>query len=536
MIKDHTTNLPKSDYCIKPGYAHRSERSYFEDSQTCSLGVVHQPDIYPFSAYLARHLGCTYILDIGCGRAKKLIELHPEFQIIGVDYGPNLNYCRNAYHFGTWIDHDLETVLHPFLPQAALKKTLVICSDVIEHLAHPEHILETLSLHLEFIPAAVISTPERDLVRGTSDTGPPANPSHIREWNREELTSLLRKAGMNIGFVGLSINNDKDRQKKTTIAVVHNKSFPQPTHAPEEFRVTAIMTAYNEADIILPSIRRLLTQGIRVHLIDNWSDDATAAVVKPLVDEALITYERFPPTGPERYYEWRKLLARVEDLSSTLASDWFIHHDVDEIRHCPWLGFSLLDGIYIADKAGYNAIDHSVIEFSPINNDYISGTDFGEHFSYWDFGRRPGHFLQIKAWKNVGLRADLKSSGGHQAAFSGRRVFPYKFLLCHYPIRTDEQGKRKVFTERLDRYSPAERADGLHIQYDCISRSHDFICEARLLNCFIPSEIYVENLIEMISGIGIIQQPISTERSPDREPKWRKLKSTIRSWVSRNWP
>lgn len=43
------------------------------------------------------------------------------------------------------------------------------------------------------------------------------------------------------------------------------------------------MTAYNEADIILPSILRLLSQDIAVHLIDNWSDDASEQIIQPLV-------------------------------------------------------------------------------------------------------------------------------------------------------------------------------------------------------------------------------------------------------------
>lgn len=499
--------------------------------------VVHQPDIYLFAAYLARRFSCTSILDIGCGRALKLVALHPEFQIIGVDCGLNLQYCRQSYRFGTWLECDLETVHPPFLPEPVLRKTLIICSDVIEHLVHPEHLMQTLSSHLRFVPAMVLSTPERDLVRGILDTGPPANPSHVREWNRAELGRLLRKSGMPGSFLGLTVNNDKDLQKKTTVAVVHNSNFPEFTNTPKTFHVTAIMTAYNEADIILPSILRLLSQDIAVHLIDNWSDDASEQIIQPLVEKGFITYERFPTTGATTHYEWRRLLARIEELSSTLESDWFVHHDVDEIRNSPWPDLSLRDGIYLADIAGYNAIDHSVIEFRPTDNGYIAGTDFGDYFHHWDFGCRPGHFQQIKAWKNLGQRVDLRSTGGHEAAFFGRRVFPYKFLLRHYPIRTVQQGTRKVFKERLNRFSPAERADGWHSQYDGFEQTHQFLHHPSTLNRFVPSEMYVTYLIELLSGIGIVRPRRNFDDDADagtgsRNPR-KKWPWTLLSWLIR---
>lgn len=32
---------------------------------------------------------------------------HPEFQIIGVNCGLNLQYCRQSYRFGTWLEYDV---------------------------------------------------------------------------------------------------------------------------------------------------------------------------------------------------------------------------------------------------------------------------------------------------------------------------------------------------------------------------------------------------------------------------------------------
>ena len=517
------------DYCIKPGYAHRTETAYFEDTSTGITGIVHQPDIYPLAAFLAKRFDCTQILDLGCGRAQKLASLHPAFKVIGVDCGSNLRYCRDTYGFGSWIEHDLESVLPDMLPAEDLKRTLVVCSDVIEHLARPEALLTTLANLLEVAPVALLSTPERDLVRGADDHGPPANVAHVREWNRSELSMLLRKAGLTIGFIGLTNNNDRDLEKKTSVAILHNNHFPRPHRAPDKFRVTALMTAYNEADIVLPSIQHLLDQGIHVHLIDNWSTDNTYELLRPLISSGQISYEHFPIGSPGKTYEWTKLLSRVEELSTTLQCDWFIHHDVDEIRQSPWPECTLRDALYLADRAGFNAIDHTVIDYRPIDNSYVPGTDFGAHFSWWEFGKRPGHFAQIKAWKNIGQRIDLASSGGHDASFHNRKVFPYKFLLRHYPIRSDAHGALKVFQDRLGRFSANERDKGWHTQYDKCKPGQSFLRDPSSLNQADIAKEKDKFLIELLSGIGIIPTPPAQTSHPTvREKKSSKMWKWLR--------
>lgn len=513
LTPDFASTTLGPDYCIKPGYMHRAAASYFEDAIASSSGVIHQPDVYPFAAHIARGFGCTHILDIGCGRARKLVALHPEFQIVGIDFGSNLKYCKQTYHFGTWIEHDLETIMSLDLPEAILRKTLIVCSDVIEHLSHPEGLLQTLSRFLQFAPVAILSTPDRDLVRGRDDLGPPANVAHVREWNSAELASLLARAGTTVGFLGLTNNNDHDLEKTTILAVLHNQAFPKPAKAPDDFRVTAIMTAFNEADIIHPSIAHLVSQGVRTHVIDNWSSDETETSLKPLLDTGMVTYERFPPDGPSEFYEWRTLLARVEEVARGLDADWVIHHDVDELRESPWEGVSLRDGLFFADAMGFNAVDHTVIEFRPVNDTFIAGTDFSSHFRFWEFARRPGHFQQVKAWKNINKVVDLKSSGGHGAEIQDRRVFPYKFLLRHYPVRSRAHGRRKVFQERVGRYSPEEKRAGWHVQYDSLAADHEFIVDRSTLTEYSAADFFRRYLVERLSGVGILRDSV-----PDPQP------------------
>lgn len=495
-------------FFIKPGYVARQFGVYFEDSMADSTGIVHQPDVYALAGYLGRRFGCTHILDIGCGRALKLVSLYPEFEVVGVDYGSNIDFCRAHYSFGQWLSQDLEKPLSGLLAPEVLTSTLVVCCDVIEHLVDPSGLLRTLRHCLEHAPVALLSTPERDLVRGVNDIGPPANPAHVREWTLSELTHLIEAFSLDIAFMGLTCNNDRNLEKKTSLSILHGARMPRrDTAVSADFRVVAFMTAYNEEDIIFHSVSRLLQQGVEVYLIDNWSTDGTVAAVESLRGKGLIGIERFPAEGSTGTYDWSQLLVRVEELARSIPADWFIHHDVDEIRESPWPKLSLREALNYVDQAGFDAVDHTVIDFPPVDDCFVPGIDFGAYFNHWEFGRRPGHFRQVKAWKNLGYPLTLSDSGGHDVDFPRRRVFPYKFLLRHYPVRSQGHGEKKVFADRKPRFNPAERINkGWHTQYEHIETGHSFLRSPESLSCFDPSGFYQEFLVERLSGIGILRQ------------------------------
>jgi hypothetical protein len=154
---------------------------------------------------------------------------------------------------------------------------------------------------------------------------------------------------------------------------------------------------------------------------------------------------------------------------------------------------NLRDSIEWVDRLGYNCIGFRVYHFPPVDDGFVSGSDPREHFRYWkeaaDFDRS-----QLKCWKG-GRPVSLVPSGGHEAAFPNRNVFPIPFLMRHYPIRTSEQGRRKVFEERKGRFVARERARDWHIQYDSITDADSFLSDPADLRLFDVDQARLELML-----------------------------------------
>jgi hypothetical protein len=195
---------------------------YFTD--TTDDGVTWQPDVYPYAATLAEHSGRDAIIDLGCGRAGKLAALaaeRPQWTYVGVDFGENLAWCRDNRSFGQWIDADLEETEQLPLAPDLLRRSIVICSDVVEHLLDPIPLLAlTRNLLSDGCSAAAFSTPAREVRSGYDAPGPPRNPSHVREWACDEFQSLLRASGFEIHYAGLTRSDDTSHGLSTQLVTV----------------------------------------------------------------------------------------------------------------------------------------------------------------------------------------------------------------------------------------------------------------------------------------------------------------------------
>lgn len=202
---------------LPPGYIRRARPDYFDD---LDRGVVWQPDVYRFARDLAREIGARRVIDVGCGRARKLAALHPEFEIIGIDYGANLEYCRSVYPWGQWIDADLEAAAPLPLSAAAAATAVVVAADVIEHLRHPERLVDALGGLLAHASCVVLSTPERVLTHGPDQIGPPPNPAHVQEWSLAELRAFVESRGLIVVYAGITASDSASWQDATSLLVI----------------------------------------------------------------------------------------------------------------------------------------------------------------------------------------------------------------------------------------------------------------------------------------------------------------------------
>ncbi len=100
---------------------------------------------------------------------------------------------------------------------------------------------------------------------------------------------------------------------------------------------------------------------------------------------------------------------------------------------------------------------------------------------------------------------DLASTGGHEVQFEGRKVFPLKFLMKHYPLRSITQAARKL-EDRKKRTQKERSERGWHTQYDELQgvESDQLIMNPSDFIRFCPELFDTEFVVERLSGIGLV--------------------------------
>lgn len=322
---------------------------------------------------------------------------------------------------------------------------------------------------------------------------------------------------------------------------------PQPAAqlpASRPFTVTAIISSFNEGDVISHVIGDLIANGVQVYLLDNCSTDNTVAEASRWLGKGLLHIERFPDDSGyskrnTKEYVWRDILRRKQELAQTLTSDWFIHADADEFRESPYVGQTLSEGIAAVDTAGYSAINFELLNFRPTNNGFVPGSDVRTSLTHYERGEWFDS-AQIKAWKNTGIPVDLVSTGGHSIAFTGRSVYPVPFILRHYPIRSEQHGQNKVYQERLARFAKEERAAGWHVQYDeLIKTKRSFLADEKDLILYDGDRFRRELIGRAKKKVAMYRSPHAAEvmelentlvNVPGHLPALRRLSTLYRSY------
>ena len=423
--------------------------------------------MYPFVGHLAHGFDCRTILDLGLSDPAQLAGLSGDFQLAGLGAPETVALARERMPAAALVEWDLEGK-----PPVNAEGSAVVCAVTEERVPDRARLVEALHRLVGDARVAVISAPA---------------------------SAPLDLDPQSVEFEGLTLSTEGSPERNTSLAVL-GRSDDGP--APAAFSAVAFVTAFNEADIVESTIDHLFGEGLGIYLIDNWSTDGTWELAQSF-ESRLVGLERFPPDGPNPYFELRRLLGRVEELAGTIRADWFMHVDADERRKSAWSGVSLRDGFWRVDRRGFNAVDYTVVTFRPVDDCFRPGADLERHFRHFEFGRNPGDFFRINSWKASVGPVDLAASGGHRVSFDGRRVFPFNFLFKHYPVRSQDHGERKIFGERRARWSAEERADGWHIQYDSIVPGHRFVRDPATLELFDPQRFDCKYLVERLTRVGI---------------------------------
>jgi len=243
-------------------------------------------------------------------------------------------------------------------------------------------------------------------------------------------------------------------------------------------KIVGMIPVYNESDIIASNIEHLVSQGISLVILDNGSTDGSYEICSSYVGKGVISLEKLVT---ERF-EVGSLLESLYKITLTHKPNWVLLSDADVFLESPYPKLTLEEAIKSEDLKGYNLIQFNNFEFWPTEKDRgESECDVRKRLKYYTWNDD----LQFRCWK-VYPGIELSSGGGHYPDLPSNvkiSICPTKYVLRHYKVRSFEHGLRKIFDERLPRYSEMERGKGWHLHYDKFGRDESyFVIDSRNLN------------------------------------------------------
>lgn len=196
-------NSANQNYCIKADYQPNPIPATFTEAadpnywtpERIATATRYQYDVYVAAAALMRTPTVASVLDVGSGPPKKLKSLLPNkpLRLHLVDQPQTEAHATELLPNAAFTAANLEDIAIDL----GERFDLVICADVIEHLLNPDPCLQFIRRHMSSNGVLVISTPERDILRGRDCRSCP-HPMHVREWNRHEFREFLQSRGWQV--------------------------------------------------------------------------------------------------------------------------------------------------------------------------------------------------------------------------------------------------------------------------------------------------------------------------------------------------
>lgn len=192
--------LDSDRFCIKAGYRHNPAQSYGREQDTAfwsperlADATAYQRPVYELCRDLLRQHAGRSVLDVGSGPGTKLAELVAPIcrDLVLIDHPSLRALVERQLPDARFVAADLDALD----VELGRRFDLIVCADVLEHLAHPDACARFIRDHLAEGGRAVLSTPERDYLRGRDCMHSP-HPDHVREWNAAEFRAFLESCGL----------------------------------------------------------------------------------------------------------------------------------------------------------------------------------------------------------------------------------------------------------------------------------------------------------------------------------------------------
>lgn len=165
------------------------------NTQRIATSAMYQQHVYLWASSLIRQSNISSVLDIGCGPGTKLARFIQPYctDIIGADLEGAVKIAQELHETIDFQIADLDQCK----ALGSRKFDLIICADVIEHLADPRIMLESIRSVCHPNTLVLVSTPDRHRLRGRQSMSSPMK-EHIREWSAREFNLFIRQEGLEV--------------------------------------------------------------------------------------------------------------------------------------------------------------------------------------------------------------------------------------------------------------------------------------------------------------------------------------------------